>query len=638
MKILIKNYKIFIYLILLSFSFVSGKWIFSYLFFPNEDILSKILFEIYDFQYFPLIHSLGNLNFNPSYTPLDETLKFIPIPYANLLFHSIFIKIFGYFGFILLEFLCVLIFLYIFFQIFKKINFSNTTSLLLSTFIFTLPALTVLFDTLNFPHLESMHLQDFYTLRVPRPLISNLYLFAFLNLLIFFYKEKTYNNFLAFCFALLLSLMWGSVYYNFSLSAIALVIIIILNYKSQLYNNLKKNYKFVILIIFYFVIFSIPLLIILYLSEPDYMVRVGLMQLDLHKKSILLTHLFNSIASKKFILIFVLNSIALFYIKKKQNFYCSKSIEVFYIIFISSVLSPFLFIIFSPAVNEVYHFLNMAVVMSLICFFISFLVMAATFFESKSIKDKTEKFFQTKIIKLLIPIFFILFYNYQSFLHTKENNNRYFFLRSDFNEITFEIQKKNIKLSKETSIMSFNDMIHAWWILSNYKYLAIVNSIYNSRKTNEIENRIIYAFKFLKLNVDDFLHFFKNKKTGYRYLNKNVAEHLGYMKYQANSLVTFNNSQNFEEEIKNTILNTSPLYTQQLAIPKEEFERLRKKFLGMNTFNYHEPDLIIFRKDKNIDTIKKIIIDSKKFCKLINNTTYIVYIKNEKIENCKLID
>ena len=104
MKILIKEKKIYIYLFFLSIAFVSGKWIYSYLLFPNEDIITKLLFEIYDYQYFPLIHSFGNLDFNPSYNSLDGTLKLIPMPYANLLFHSIFIKIFGYSGFILLEF------------------------------------------------------------------------------------------------------------------------------------------------------------------------------------------------------------------------------------------------------------------------------------------------------------------------------------------------------------------------------------------------------------------------------------------------------------------------------------------------------------------------------------------------------
>ena len=51
-------------------------------------------------------------------------------------------------------------------------------------------------------------------------------------------------------------------------------------------------------------------------------------------KKILLNHLIKGVVSKKFFLIFVLNSLALFYIKKKQSYYCSRSIEIFYILFI----------------------------------------------------------------------------------------------------------------------------------------------------------------------------------------------------------------------------------------------------------------------------------------------------------------
>ena len=155
MKILIEKYKIYIYFVFLSLAFVSGKWIFSYLAFPSENIINKLLFEVYDFQYFPLIHSLSNLNLSPSYSLMEETLKLIPMPYASLLFHSIFLKIFGYFGFILLEFLCVGIFLYIFFLIFKKINFSNITSFLLSCMyksfylIFSLNIFLITIESIN---------------------------------------------------------------------------------------------------------------------------------------------------------------------------------------------------------------------------------------------------------------------------------------------------------------------------------------------------------------------------------------------------------------------------------------------------------------------------------------------------------
>ena len=97
------------------------------------------------------------------------------------------------------------------------------------------------------------------------------------------------------------------------------------------------------------------------------------------------------------------------------------------------------------------------------------------------------------------------------------------------------------------------------------------------------ENQVIDSFKFLKLNVDDFLRFFENKKDGWRYFNKNVASFM-HMTYTANSLKTFNNSKNFEKDILNFIQNTSPFYNQQIVIPKDEFKRLKKKFLLLLNF------------------------------------------------------
>ena len=202
-------------------------------------------------------------------------------------------------------------------------------------------------------------------------------------------------------------------------------------------------------------------------------------------------------------------------------------------------------------------------------------------------------------------------------MHSKEKNNSWSF-RSDFNKITSEIKKNNVKLPKESNILAFSDLMQVWWILSDYKYLSIIHSTFTSRKDDDQENRIIYAFKFLELDVDDFLNFFENKKQGYRYLNANVARFLGFMKYEANSLKTFNDSKNFDESVKNFILNSSPLYIEQLAIPSEEFERLRKKFLQTKTFRFKEPDLIIFfKKDIDRNILKKAMVDEDKFCILI---------------------
>ena len=58
------------------------------------------------------------------------------------------------------------------------------------------------------------------------------------------------------------------------------------------------------------------------------------------------------------------------------------------------------------------------------------------------------------------------------------------------------------------------------------------------------------------------------------------------MKYTANSMYTYNNSKNFDADVLKFIQNSSPLYSQQLVIPNEEFERLENKFISHKINNF----------------------------------------------------
>ena len=83
--------------------------------------------------------------------------------------------------------------------------------------------------------------------------------------------------------------------------------------------------------------------------------------------------------------------------------------------------------------------------------------------------------------------------------------------------------------------------------------------------------------KYLDLSKNDFSEFIKNKKLSYwRYRNENVKDFF-WLRYQANSLITFNKSKNFNKEVLDFVNKSSPLLIQQLLIPNEELQRLLKK-------------------------------------------------------------
>ena len=86
----------------------------------------RIIFEsVTDgWAYYPLIKYLAFFEFNNSFNPFIEDLKIVLIPFSGIFIHSIFLKIFGYSTFIIIEFfaICsvsVVIFLFLFIDIFK---------------------------------------------------------------------------------------------------------------------------------------------------------------------------------------------------------------------------------------------------------------------------------------------------------------------------------------------------------------------------------------------------------------------------------------------------------------------------------------------------------------------------------------
>jgi len=131
---------------------------------------------------------------------------------------------------------------------------------------------------------------------------------------------------------------------------------------------------------------------------------------------------------------------------------------------------------------------------------------------------------------------------------------------------------------------------------------------------------------FLKISPVDFDNMLKNKKLRWRY-NNNLIKYLSFYKYQANSLFTFNNSHDFDNDILDYIKSSSPIYTMQIAMPNDERNKLVESYKKIKKFQHVNPDLIILEKDTFFG---KYIIDSSKYCSL-NEFNYLkIYIKREK--------
>ncbi len=201
--------------------FVS-KWFFSFYFSFEENFVTKAFFDLKDWQYFTLIYNFANFDFNPSYDPSLSNLKYIPIPISSVIFHSIFLKIFNLYGFLVAEFIIIFLFFCIFFNFFKELRVKNFESLIFVLFIFCVPSLIDILNLNNFTYVAALH--EFFNLRIPRPLVSQIYLFLFFLLLIFKNKNEKFKIWEFIFLGYLFSSMWGSFFYNLALASISFTI------------------------------------------------------------------------------------------------------------------------------------------------------------------------------------------------------------------------------------------------------------------------------------------------------------------------------------------------------------------------------------------------------------------------------
>ena len=108
------------------------KWSLSFYFYGLETLSLKVIFNPSgDYSYYPFVVQLSKFKFNEGYSLIFNDLNLIGFPFLVSLFHAFFFKIFGIIGFILLELVCIFIFIKIFFHIFKELKFSNINCIFL---------------------------------------------------------------------------------------------------------------------------------------------------------------------------------------------------------------------------------------------------------------------------------------------------------------------------------------------------------------------------------------------------------------------------------------------------------------------------------------------------------------------------
>ena len=307
--------------------------------------------------------------------------------------------------------------------------------------------------------------------------------------------------------------------------------------------------------------------------------------------------------------------------KKIENFNVN---NIFYLIFLSSILSPFLFIIFSPKSCLVYHFTNSIVVMA----FFSIVFLLINYYKHFFSNIKFNKPFLLILILFLVFSYnFIVFYDSKSKFEDENYKNYRNYLNSSVQII------KKLKVEDENlSILTLDTRLMVWAIMNGVGNIKLTSGQMVPKTHEMIENDLISAFKFLNKDSNDFINFFKNKKSGWRYFNINTQTFF-WFRYSASSLMTHKESKNFDKETLNFISKISPLHIQSLAIPNDEFERLKARFTEFEENKEYRPSIVIINK-KNFSI--KLSKNLNQFYCYLENKNYKTYVLNKYKSICNI--
>ena len=579
--------KKYFFLGLLVFSTLLPKWIISGIYFDNLTLVNTI-FNVEAAGYFPIVISLSDLIFNPSYLENFNETNLISFPIYGLFIHALFYKIFGIYSFFLLELIFQFIFLVIFLKvienIFKDSNFSLFFCLLIFLFI-SLLATILLYENISYlRHLFNLLDEDFGS-RFPRPLFTGIiYFYFFYTLFTFRENLKKFDLKYFILLFFLLAIFLNSFFYYFFNFSILLIFLLLKYLDINIVKFFLINKNKIFLVLISFIIFSLPFLIQLYFGEDDYFIRMGGIDLVLGQKLYLLKYYFISLLRIESLFLIIPTVIIHLYLNKK--FYNFKDqvfkLNNFFYFIIVSVISPPIFFIVSPKLVSIYHFLDI-----LLFIIIFYLMLSLSFILYHSFKLKKK--FKDKYLFKLILICLIFILNIHIVKITTLNNT------DNINEF-LNIQKfmeKNDLSNTNKKLFTNDKDIMLLWLLNGNTQLTISWGFVNSLKNQNIEYILINNLKAFGVSESEFksmISFGKSKmREKWHYLIYN------YM-YQANSLYTYSDIDQYTSNLKNIIKKTSPFRAQSLVVPENEKKRLVKLFNQIDLNDELFSEIVIFNK------------------------------------------
>ena len=604
------------YLLLIVVSFLIPKWLVLYFNFGNLN-LSSILLLLQDTQYFPLIFSLSEFNFKPTFIEGIEASNIISFPIYGLILHALSYKIFGIISFVFLELIIYFIFFYIFYLTILKIFENSTLSILFCvTILLLLITLRFFFigGVSDFKILKLLYynFSENFGSRLPRPLFTGIFFYLFFLLSYNFRENLQKANFYYFLILILiLSVFLNSFFFYFINFSIFFIFLIIKNTDKEIFKIYLNNKIKIFKLLIYFIIFSLPFIFQVIFGEIDYSSRIGVINLSFEKKIYLISYFIKNLFRAESLILFSFSSFIFFVTNKKFTFNKRKELNLFFYFIIISMISPLIFFIFSPKIVSIYHFLE---ILKFSALFYIILFSYFLFFNFFSFL-KISKIFSNSIIILTIFVIFI----FNIFIENKNLTKAQYTIKSTY-DLQNYFEDENLK---NTDLKLFTNDIRVMnlWLINKNKNLIISDGFTNSLKNSYIEFVFLNNLKYFGISDRNFKDIISYGQDDFRI---SIFMRLFTYRYQANSLYTFTEINNYHEKLKEKILKTSPFRPQSQIVPENEKQRLIKLFENLNIDENLAADIIIIKK---LGALNKIKINNSNYIMVISNDLYNVFLK-----------
>ena len=602
----------FIFLFFLAIATILPKWVISWTYF-NNSILVDTIFNIKDIIYFPIVISFSEFIFNPSHLDHSSENMLLTFPVYSILIHSILFKIANVFSFFILEFLFQFIFLLIFFKMIQKIFINANYSIYFCISIFLMISflqMLVILDSSKYIGLLFNSLDESFGSRFPRPLFTGIIYFYFFYVL-YNFKEKIEKFELKYFIILVffLSIFLNSFFYYFINFSLLLILLFFKYLKIPVFEFLYKQKKNIILIILSFVILSFPFLFQLYFGETDYSERIGVISIDYKQKIYLLKYYFLQLLRAESLSLLILCFLIHYLINKKYDHLSSQvsNINLFFYFILVSIFAPPIFFIFSPYIVSIYHFLGI-----LLFSLIFYLIISLNFILANKI------LFKYSFILRSVLIFFLFISN--TYIAKKIHEKDSLTIKETQKIQNYLINKK-LKNTKKK--LFTNDLkIMNLWLLNKNTELVISDGFINSSKNKDIEFNLINNLKNFEISNDEFKNILSFGKSEIR---NDFLMTLFTYKYQANSIYTYSNLDNYSMDMKNKIINTSPFRAQQQIMPEDEKKRLISLFKKIKLDEKSFSDIVIINKKISPRNFK---VYNKKYSLAYSSNLYDIYYLN----------